>query len=1445
MLQANDLRSRRKVPLRHTLLFNKAKHSEDWHQAIDAVVGVLHPSDSKFPYNLLRKATDVYLRKKGKITQVDADIRLAILIDGHEARDVAVAAAAHAMAATSLRPMLHVDLNVAHGSYWGLETWLQCLIAANCGNPASVTDLEATWARHLLPFATHGPGTAGKVLIGISRALRECATPNMNMVPEFLTLTSRALTDYAAHLEGLRLKNNWIAAYGASCWMAGLGRSTPASTPPGFLLPEHILDAQFPVWRVWASWRPDLRLVRILSSIEGNNAAVLTDLLALEGPDFISGSRATLREGLIEQYRSDRGFVKLGALIIEVPGRTKDGLREVLESAISILGSMWTATPLPDRPQQLRFFTELAIARPLTQEALNLVQAVLFMSGGTITGLGSGLTDAVLCIYTAKEDLGGDQIQELQDIVHLFDQDRASSIRRILSTPALFRGISKCIYESQTVIRTLIEQGQPWTELALEFHTFCLTLKSSKNTPIVGEKMIEQICLLLPSRDQLSMAIDIYSAARSQRKAPGGSIATDGATDKGNLARGSEQRVLAPSFLTGQNEVEERPLEEVIEQYFLHRLLSQQAASYISQRTLDAILRVWEGDFAPKLAQDRRLLAILVAKVTADDANLRIRCLNGIASTDEQLGPGLPLQDLLAILQGMDKCLEHRTVKLIRLLAKCSNGLDFKAQLLCWRDLAYHLLAQESQHGIFREGDLVEHTLNTMKAAEWISFLADAQSLFASGPVLPPDENDVPSILRSELQKYRAEIASWTSTFTRLETALGCQSEAVRCMLSRVGVRSSNVVAILQVLKSVESKPVELFLQRIVGLLSTKAKNDWGISDCIAILSKASLDTVEVCRRIWDAKHGFLLVPGLPQRRIASTQGRSKSITSTNPTLMDASTVSQNGKTTPINAAAHKYDVPASVVEVMVAGWLLDEKASEDTKNAVHSVACLLGIVQTGFDVSKSTLIKAANFWQKIEDEIVQEENRLVALRKALKARDPKGTTLLLQQVGVPDTTELDEEMMKLPAGVINLVERIGDNEVEMTFSLAALTQLQRAAMGIPEAANTLMLQLSLDYNNESAPSFCLHYNTDPHFESMAHMRYFCSASSENPTRQICTSARTALTWQLSRVIYSEIQRGTTGIADIFQHIDRWLPNLAQLCVSCSTKNAQPIRLRRSTPCTSNPYACAQLWYNLPLHVRVPEIRTDTFAVDMALTSVYAAAMANKPELLPSCPIRGNEIIKSILNALPPMRVMRDAINLSSILTSYHPQAEKLISWAVVHHRGFLATATGLLKIPNLPPGTHQFVLANASPKLEGTFVQKIKTSKRDTTVLFHGTSLDRLPAILAQGLRICSGTALQRTGAAHGKGIYLSDDPATSFYYSPASLSWKNSGLSNMRMMLGCEMVGTASKVTGNIHVVTEPESVMVRYVLMFTREARMPIRGHVEPAMASGMKALRSGAV
>jgi hypothetical protein len=129
--------------------------------------------------------------------------------------------------------------------------------------------------------------------------------------------------------------------------------------------------------------------------------------------------------------------------------------------------------------------------------------------------------------------------------------------------------------------------------------------------------------------------------------------------------------------------------------------------------------------------------------------------------------------------------------------------------------------------------------------------------------------------------------------------------------------------------------------------------------------------------------------------------------------------------------------------------------------------------------------------------------------------------------------------------------------------------------------------------------------------------------------------------------------------------------------------------------------------------------------------------------------------------------------------------------------------------------------------------------------VLFHGTSLDRLPAILAKGLVVCSGTSLQRTGAIYGQGIYMADDPAVSMSYSPMNSTWRNSALANMRVLLGCEVVGKGRSVTAGIHVITDETSVMVRYIFLFRQGAVAPVANHVVTAMGSAMVALRTGGV
>jgi hypothetical protein len=79
---------------------------------------------------------------------------------------------------------------------------------------------------------------------------------------------------------------------------------------------------------------------------------------------------------------------------------------------------------------------------------------------------------------------------------------------------------------------------------------------------------------------------------------------------------------------------------------------------------------------------------------------------------------------------------------------------------------------------------------------------------------------------------------------------------------------------------------------------------------------------------------------------------------------------------------------------------------------------------------------------------------------------------------------------------------------------------------------------------------------------------------------------------------------------------------------------------------------------------------------------------------------------------------------------------------------------------------------------------------------------------------------------------------------YAPQALgNWPNSQFGNVRVLLGCEMTGLSTNMTQQIHVVPSSNSVIVRYVFLFTQGAAIPFRKHIEPAMSSAYAALWSG--
>lgn len=229
-------------------------------------------------------------------------------------------------------------------------------------------------------------------------------------------------------------------------------------------------------------------------------------------------------------------------------------------------------------------------------------------------------------------------------------------------------------------------------------------------------------------------------------------------------------------------------------------------------------------------------------------------------------------------------------------------------------------------------------------------------------------------------------------------------------------------------------------------------------------------------------------------------------------------------------------------------------------------------------NIPQEKLQEATSFYAAIEAEILKEAERLDNVKKALKAVDPKGTAALLQEIGMPDSSPLEEEISALPSHIIDLVEQVGDCEIEMSFSLSAYSELQRTAMGVPASAQSLLLRLSVDHSATKPPSFCLHYNNQTHVESLVHTPWMCARDSKSPQGQVCISTQTAFVWQMNRRVHTQLHIGNVRILDVYDFMKKNIEEMSHACVSCGTShNAHNARLRRSTPC--DVLACAQLWY--------------------------------------------------------------------------------------------------------------------------------------------------------------------------------------------------------------------------------------------------------------------------
>lgn len=466
-------------------------------------------------------------------------------------------------------------------------------------------------------------------------------------------------------------------------------------------------------------------------------------------------------------------------------------------------------------------------------------------------------------------------------------------------------------------------------------------------------------------------------------------------------------------------------------------------------------------------------------------------------------------------------------------------------------------------------------------------------------------------------------------------------------------------------------------------------------------------------------------------------------------------------------------------------------------------------------------------------DSIIERARELEASRWKLKHKNSQAHSALMRDAGIRDAVRRPSGDA-ITAELFDVVEELAPGEYELSFPLTGLKDLQRQVRGVPEGARLLLVQVNL--NNPYG--FCLHYS--PNDESTARAHKYWKGTSGDPDRPICSVKPSLFTYHIARHLHRFLKT-RPSLAKIHKSVESWITKSPSACGVCGTSVS--VNLWK-TPSCSPP--CSVRLRQAPLEVRLHNLLVDPLAMDLLLSSVYAAAVdVSNLDLIPGCPV-AKASIPTIINSLPPMVTLAKTSNLSQLFRN-DPNGvdqERLLSWLCLAFRGFLRSAPTGYVIPSMPQ-SQQFLLMNSHPEGEKAFASHLVNSAASGPV-FHGTSMNRLFLILTTGIKNVSNTQFRANGAASGPGIYCGDEQTTSWPYArPIGNNWKNSALDpQMRLMLGLELANYPT-VNVHTHVVQDDTRVLVRYVFLLPAnyQSSAPPRRHVEPAMTTAFANLRNG--
>lgn len=1304
----------------------KGNQSSSWHRQVQATATDLSSfnaaSDITQPLLLrqLQRHTDLYLKKKGKLTSRDRDARLIALVQDHPVKDVAIISCAHALSPWTVRDLLRGELRVNLHSHSDALPYLRTIVAANRANAEAIGDVEAQCAQSLMFLLVPEPFTFGQHVQVFSSRITALVTRGFSTDllrhPVIDSIPRKACETFATHLEALKLSRRWLHAQEVTEWLPKLSGNSPAI--------ERLLDGTFPNWRIWAAWRPDMYRLRSFESLTDDQRRDLGDLLDLEGPDFISGSNTRLHKGLQTQRDNHSGFsVRHGRLFVKLDGDSQPDAHKLLDRLVDVFCSACSVSP-----DALALFTHLSIRNAVDERAVKLLECVNAIRGSSVS------KDVLDMLHSEANSV---RIAAIIRLLPVLESGHGQALRVVLGSFVVATSEVVMVAQQKKFCDRLQNSRLVYEE-GMKLHSFGSSLQNSSFLKHSFNDELKAFLGSLPSSEDASALLNVREYARNT-------------TPKNSL------------------------LGDMIDEYCMARLTGLCDIGDAAKNAVEGLIHLWRQPLEP----DRRDVALAIAERGITFSGTFRQSLIQFPKMNERFF--LDSSSLVSKDTPMT-CVELARQLVLRKLLN-ADGIKF------WRDLLLSMIKQ-------RNATLLDFTLAHLKVQAWLQWLDDLRKIFKDQV---GQESDLPLVLTPNLLCW-AEVLSkkYVTVLTRVQEA-NWSCSAIRWILMG-WERSEMIESLLDLLKSREKEPHLPSTQSLLALLSPDGRNVKEIADALYILAHTTDPGQQACLSI---------------------------------------------------LAIHRKGAKQAS-EALLAAWLGSRELRAEDKRALEAVAEVLLLHIYAHENPPPASVQAAA--EHLVDEhaaIMAEALRLEGIRLTLRAHNPHKTSALLNQLGIENPSPAENDILSIPNSLIDVVERIGDGEFELCFPLTHLKELQRTALGIGKAR---MLLVRLLVEGNKPPEFCVHLYPEPKMIDPAPNRSLGTASKARGKHvywradrcsaaldmNCCHGRPNRATYQMRQTLWRYLKDGFYSLKSVHASLTSAIENLPHSCLICG--RTLGARLWRSTTCQSD---CSLILRESSAEVRLAEFRHDPPVVDLLLAAVHASALTTDLDFLQGCPIgEAISIIQTVSN-IPGASTLQHVNDLTTYIKRLGSPTESLLSWLLTSYRGFLASTPPTLKIPSMPK-VKQFVLVSSAPEFEVAFAAHLRRGQR-TRVVFHGTSLNRLYSILSQGLQVITNKKFQRNGAVYGAGIYITENPHTALSYADVQSGAPGTAFQNVRVVLGCELVGDLSSPAGaaGIYVVTDPSRLMVRYVFLFQVGAQAPIARHVVPAIETAFDLIRRGGI